>query len=387
MKILNVISSTNPANGGPIEAILQIAPLLIEAGHTSEIISFDLPDDAWLANYPLKVHGIGPSQTSYAYCPRFLPWLRQNAKNYDRIIVHGLWQYCGFGTWLALRDRKSNPELPPYYVYPHGMLDPWFKKTYPLKHLKKLLYWLPIEYWVLKDAAATFFTCEAEKELARQSFAIYKCNEVVVNLGTAKPPVDRHQQQQAFFDQFPHLKETRILLFLGRIHVKKGCDLLIEAFAQIANQDPNLQLVFAGPDQTNWQATLEDRAQDLGISSRITWTGMLLGDSKWGALHAAEALVLPSHQENFGFVVAEALACGTPVLISNKVNIWQEIESDRAGIVANDDLAGTVSLLQQWLALSPEQREEMGQRAGSCFLDRFEAHQAAANLIQALNKN
>jgi glycosyltransferase involved in cell wall biosynthesis len=380
MKILNVISSTNPANGGPIEAILQIAPLLIEAGHPSEIVSFDLPDAEWLANYPLKVYAIGPSQTSYCYCPQFLPWLRANAQNYDRIIVHGLWQYCGFGTWLALRDRKS----PPYYVYPHGMLDPWFKRTYPLKHFKKLLYWLPIEYRVLKDATATFFTCEAEKELARKSFSVYKCNEVVVNLGTAKPSGDPHAQKQAFFAQFPHLKSARILLFLGRIHVKKGCDLLIEAFAQVADQDPSLHLVFAGPDQTNWQSTLEDRAEELGISDKITWTGMIQGDLKWGALHAAEALVLPSHQENFGFVVAEALACGTPVLISNQVNIWQEIDRDRAGLVANDDRLGTVSLLQQWLALSAEEREGMGQRAGDCFLKRFESHRAAENLIQAL---
>jgi glycosyltransferase involved in cell wall biosynthesis len=383
MKILNVISSTNPANGGVIEAILQIAPLLIEAGHTSEIVCFDLSDADWLVNYPLKVHALGPSYTSYCYCPEFLPWLRDNAQHYDRIIVHGLWQYCGLGTWLAVRDRHS----PPYYVYPHGMLDPWFKKTYPLKHLKKLLYWLPIEYRVLKDAAATLFTCEAEKELARQSFSIYKCNEVVVNLGTAKPTGDRHTQREAFLAQFPHLSNARILLFLGRIHVKKGCDLLIEAFAQIAAQAPNLHLVFAGPDQTNWQATLADRAEQLGISDKITWTGMLLGDRKWGALHAAEALVLPSHQENFGFVVAEALACGTPVLISNKVNIWREIESDRAGIVANDDLAGTISLLQQWLLLSSEERQRMGQNAGDCFLNRFEAHQAAENLIKALSEN
>ncbi len=111
---------------------------------------------------------------------------------------------------------------------------------------------------------------------------------------------------------------------------------------------------------------------------------MLTGDVKWGALSAAAAFVLPSHQENFGIAVAEALACGTPVLISNKVNIWREIEADGAGYVENDDLAGTVDLLKRWLATAPDARSAMGQNARKSFANRFEIERATDSLLAAI---
>ncbi len=169
--------------------------------------------------------------------------------------------------------------------------------------------------------------------------------------------------------------------------MKKGCDLLIDAFAQAASSDPALHLVMAGPDQSGLQARLAQRARALGIADRITWTGMVAGDLKWGAFRASEAFVLPSHQENFGIAVAEALACGVPVLISDKVNIWREIEADRAGLVAPDTLDGTRGLLRTWLALSEPEKQAMSARAARCFAERFEITEAAKSLIRVLSEN
>ena len=109
---------------------------------------------------------------------------------------------------------------------------------------------------------------------------------------------------------------------------------------------------------------------------------MITGDLKWGAFHSADAFVLPSHQENFGIAVAEALACGVPVLISNKVNIWREIEADGAGLVHSDDLDGTVASITGWLGLSEAQRDEMRTRAKVCFGQRYEIGQAARHLTR-----
>ena len=111
---------------------------------------------------------------------------------------------------------------------------------------------------------------------------------------------------------------------------------------------------------------------------------MLEGDCKWGAFHSANAFVLPSHQENFGIAVAEALACGLPVLISDKVNIWREIQSDGAGIVAPDSLEGTQHLLQSWVDLPLAQQIQMGGSAVQCFENRFEIHRMAQSLLRAL---
>ena len=143
---------------------------------------------------------------------------------------------------------------------------------------------------------------------------------------------------------------------MGRLHPKKGCDLLLEAYAATLANDPAWRLVFAGPDASGWQQTLQSRADALGIADRIVWTGMLRDTLKWSAFAAAEVFVLPSHQENFGIAVAESLACGVPVLISREVNIWREIEAANAGFVAPDTIEGTTSLLTRWQQLPEAER-------------------------------
>jgi len=160
----------------------------------------------------------------------------------------------------------------------------------------------------------------------------------------------------------------------------KGCDLLVAAFAKVATRDTNLRLVMAGPDQTGWKDELVALAVHLGVADRIVWTGMISGDLKWGAYHAAEVFVLPSHQENFGVVVAEALSCRLPVLISNKVNIWREVEAEGAGIVAEDDLAGAETMLTRWLDMDDGSRSEMRTRTQVCFDRHFEIGKAAERL-------
>ena len=143
------------------------------------------------------------------------------------------------------------------------------------------------------------------------------------------------------------------MLFLGRIHRKKGCDLLIDSFIKLASLDPGLHLVMAGPDQQNWSADLQAQVAAAGLTPRVHWPGMLHGDVKWGALCAAECFILPSHQENFGIAVAEALACSRPVLLADKVNIAPEIAADGAGLMQPDTPEGTDTLLRTWIDMSP----------------------------------
>ena len=379
VKILHIIHSVNPVAGGPIEGIKQLAKAKMAYGWEIEVVCLDSPDAPWLKDFPLKVHAMGPSYLSYGYSPRLVPWLRAHCNEYAFVVVNGIWQYCSFAAWRVLRNA-----IIPYFVFTHGMLDPWFKKNYPLKHLKKWLYWPWAEYRVLRDAAAVLFTCAEEKILARQSFWLYRCNEKVVNYGTAGWNGDAEAQKKCFLSKFPELQGKRLLLFLGRIHEKKGGDLLFEAFHRIVSERPevDLHLVMAGPDDNEFARRLKKTARSLGMESRITWTGMLLGDEKWGAFQASEAFVLPSHQENFGISVAEALSASLPVLISNKVNIWREIEQRDAGLVAADDLPGTSSLFKRWLDLDDPKREAMRKQARACFLQHFEISGAARSLIK-----
>ena len=375
MKILRSIHSLDPAGGGPLESIKQSSVVLAARGHDIEIICLDSPEQPWLRNFPVAVHALGRG-THYGYTSRLVSWLKDRHRNFDAVIIHGLWLYNGFGVWRALRGSPT-----PYFVFPHGMLDPWFKRAYPLKHLKKMLYWRAIEHRVLKDAAAVLFTSEEERRLARKSFSPYECNETVVNYGTAGPDVDLVQARESFLNAFPQLRGKQIFLFLGRLHDKKGCDLLIESFSNI--HDDTAHLVIAGPcADPNYLTHLQHLTSK--VANPVTFTGMIRGPLKWGAFAAADAFVLPSHQENFGMAVAEALACGTPVLISSKVNIWREIEQERAGYVENDDVAGTTRLLQHWTATAEQDRKLMRANAKQCFARHFEINRATDSLLSSL---
>jgi glycosyltransferase involved in cell wall biosynthesis len=375
VRLLHVITSMNPADGGTVEGVNALVRACAELGVASEVASVDAPAAAtWPAPAGCAIHALGPAHTPLRYARRLQPWLRANAARFDAVIVHGLWQYPGLATHRALRGGAT-----PYFVFTHGMLDPWFKRRYPVKHLKKWLYWPWGQYPVLRDAAAVLFTCEQERDAARASFWLYRARECVLGFGTTRPDGNAARQRAAFEQAFPELAGKRFLLFLGRLHVKKGVDLLIDAFARVAC--PDLSLVIAGPDPTGWKAELQQRIRRAGIEARVLWTGQLGGDLKWGALRAADAFILPSHQENFGVVVAEALACATPVLISNRVDIWREIQSDGAGLVDADTLQGTVTLIENWLRLDAVARARMRERAAACFARRFEMQAVARRLL------
>ena len=377
MKWLHVLPTLDPRAGGPIQGVRNLGTYLTGQGHGVEVVTLDGPDEPYLREFPLPLHALGPSLGGYRYCRRLVPWLKRHAPAFDAVIVNGIWQYSSFGAAQALRHSPI-----PYYVFTHGMLDPWFKHKYPLKHLKKWLYWPWGEYRVLRDAHAVLFTCEEECRLARESFWLYQVKEKVVGYGIQPPPPrEDGRLREAFLAAHPGLRGRRILLFLGRIHPKKGCDLLIEAFARVSDLDPALSLVIAGPDETGWVPQLRKIAHRCGVAERVVWPGMLGGDLKWGAFHASEAFVLPSHQENFGIAVAEAMACGLPVMISDKINIWREIAADRGGLVEADTVDGTVRMLRDWHAMPPEGRREMGLRAEQIFLRQFTVDSMAASLI------
>ena len=386
MKILRSIQTLNPAIGGPIESVRQSSLALSRAGHEVLILTLDDPTAPWLKDVQVNVHTFGPAPSGYGHAPDLLDWIRKHHAEFDAVLVHGVWQYLGYSAWKALHGTAT-----PYFVFPHGMLDPWFRRNYPGKHLKKLLYWIAVEHRVLRDATAVLFTSEEERRLARQSFRPYHVTERVVNYGTAAPDIDLSQARERFFNRFPNLRNARVFLFLGRLHGKKGCDLLIRAFADVIRSekaDRPLHLVMAGPPTS--PAYLEELKHlvetSMGENAPVTFAGMLSGQTKWEAFAAAEVFVLPSHQENFGIAVAEALACGTPVLISQKVNIWREIVDDGAGLAEPDTVEGTKHLLQRWLGLSEAERAAMCKRAAACFMARFQIERAASSLISVLSE-
>jgi glycosyltransferase involved in cell wall biosynthesis len=378
VRVLHVLPSINPAQGGPVEAVRSFTGAMVQDGVSAEVLTLEAPRPAWTSGWSVPIHSLGSTRTYYLFTPHLGPWLDRNHRAYSAVIVHGIWRYSSAGTWYTLRNLAT-----PYFLFTHGMMDPWFRGAYPCKHLKKLFFWRLIEHRVLRDARAVLFTSEQERQQANRSFRPYECQENVVGYGTADPPNDsRHRAE--FIKQFPRLAGKRLALFLGRLHRVKGCDLLIKGFARVAFQDPRLHLVVAGPDEEGLKPSLSQLASGLGVAERIHWIGQLRGASKWGALRSAEVFVLPSHTENYSVATVEALACGVPVLLSERVNTWREIIEDGAGLVAPDDEAGTAKLFIRWQSLTSEDKRIMRLNARRCYLRRFQLDRFVENFIRTL---
>jgi glycosyltransferase involved in cell wall biosynthesis len=379
MRLLHVVSSVDPKQGGVAETIRTRGEKLVAMGHSVEVASLDAPDSPGIRDYALPLHAMGPTVSKWHYTPRLIPWLRENAHRFDAVVVDGIWEFHGFATRRALAGLAT-----PYFVLPHGMLGLWFKQTYPLKHAKKWIAWTLYEHRLLRDATGVFFASEQERRGAGQSFSLYQARERVVPFGTATPPQNADELRAIFFAQHPQLKGKRVLLFLGRIHVVKGVDMLLAAFARVMNEDPNLHLAIAGPGEEALVEQLRQQAKALSLDSRVTWLGMMKGPLKWATLYASHAFVLPSHHENFGVAVAEALGCGVPALISNQVNIWREVVDGQAGFAAPDSVDGTESNLRRWLAQTPDELAELAAAARRTYQRHFTVEAMATGLVNEI---
>jgi glycosyltransferase involved in cell wall biosynthesis len=418
MNVLHVIADMDPVQGGVCQAVRTIIGGLAEQDVHSEVVSLDLPSAAFLVEDTAKIHALGPGKGPWRYSSPLLPWLLSNLSSFDTVLVHGLWLYPGFAVSKAIKQlqESSAPVVPRLYVMPHGMLDPYFQKaeTRKWKALRNVLYWKLLENKLIDRAEALLFTCEAELLLARQPFRPYKPKrEQVVGLGVSEPPPYQATMRSAFLAHCPDLDSQPYILYLGRIHEKKGADLLLQAYIKLAEDFDNAwrasdeikndalqvtarkpnwslpKLVIAGPGLGSpYEQQLQKMVRENSIiRSSVFFPGMLTGDAKWGAYYGCEAFALPSHQENFGIAVVEALACSKPVLISNQVNIWREIQISGAGLVANDTLDGISFLLKMWVNLSQKAKMEIGEQSRKAYHKYFAVEPAASRIKETLFKS
>ena len=398
MKILHIISGVNPKNGGPIQGIRNYQNDLVSLGIERHIATFEEPKEIELWGFPhsLQFHAFGKPKTSWQYNASLIPFLKKEATNFDIIILNGLWSYHSYGAikaFLWLKKIGSNKKIPKLFVMPHGMLDPWFQKdkSRRWKALRNYFYWHLIEKKVINNADGLLFTCEEEMLLARTTFSGYRpkkeCN---IGYGIEAPPPLTEGMKIDF--QNTHSLETKepYILFLSRIHPKKGLDLLLNAYSELLNNSefaikvPNLVIAGPGIETGYGKKLLEYLDKNPKVKSKVVLVGHLSGDVKWSAIYGCDAFILPSHQENFGIAVAEALACYKPVLITNKVNIYREIEQGGGGIISEDTLAGTVANLKKWMDLSTNAKIKMGQDAFLVYKNHFGVKNAAIRLLEAI---
>lgn len=381
MKILHVIANLAPRYGGPSKACWEMARAVARLGHEVSIYTTNQDGPKELAvplDRPVYRDGVAiryfPIQP-----PRFwgtsLPLaraLRQKIPAVDLVHLHSLYLFHNLVVGHYCRQYAI-----PYLMRPQGTLDPFIYRRH---RWRKRLMELMFEHRNIRRAAALHFTTAEEAELA--SPFTFQTPGLVVPLGIDSAELALLPEPGRFRARYPELGDKRIILFFGRVNFKKGLDILVKAFGAVARKREDVHLVIAGPDNEGWGDKVRAWLSEAGLLGRTTFTGMLLGPEKLAVLRDADMFVLPSYSENFGIAVIEAMAAGLPVIISDKVNIWREVQAGGAGQVIPCDPGPLAEQILDLLA-QPELARQMGHNGRTLVQEHFQWPRIAQNLAAA----
>ena len=377
-KILHVINTCDPASGGPIEGIKQLYKFYKKDKIQVHILCSDTKDGIKeYKKFLPKIFALGPSLGNYSFNLKLLKWLKININKYNLLIIDGLWQYHNYAVWKAAKNKI------PYFIFTHGALDPWFKKKYPLKHIKKLIYWHLFQKKILKDSKTVFFTTKKEQNLAHESFDMSSIKMATIGYGINGNPI---KGKNIILKKFPHFKNKILLTYIGRIQEKKGIDTLINTFLEISKKNNKYHLVITGPSNYKYQNFLIKKIPNK-YNHKITWTGPLYNNNKWQLLNSSTVFCSASHQENFGISIVEALSSGLPVVITDQINIQSIIKKYNAGIITKDNLKSFKYGLSKILKLNKSEYKKISNNAYQCFRNNFKSEIFFKNLMTYLRKN
>ncbi|MDQ2777577.1 MAG: glycosyltransferase [Acidobacteriota bacterium] len=354
----HVVSHLDPKYGGLSAAVPALGSAIAEASRFTVSINAFCHEREHFSPAPGE-------RVDVRYMPlgRFEFWRDAEARrDFNRTVagsagvhIHGLWQHSTSAAAQAARTLDK-----PYVVSAHGMLERWALAN---KRLKKAVYAALFERRNLQRAACLHALTEAEADDYRR-FGLPNPIAVIPN-GVTIPSASSPER---FLNQFPSLRGKRLVLFLGRIHFKKGLDGLCQAWAQVRSQWPDAHLVLAGPNSENTRSRIEALCGSLGITRDVTFTGMVSGELKWSALAAAECFILPSYSEGLSVSVLEAMGMGLPVIITEQCNL-PEVAANDCGWVIQPRAEQIASALNSFLRASSSDMAQVG-RNGRSLVDR-----------------
>lgn len=355
MRILHVIPSVAPSDGGPSKAIVSIERALEAAG--VDVVTATTNHGCIDGLSPQDGYRTGARRkyarkwiNYYKIAPGIVPWLWRNAHQFDVIHIHALFSFTSFAAGTVARVRRV-----PYVVRPLGTLGTYgIAKRRPW--LKRLALHL-IDGPILKSAAVVHFTSEAERKEAASLGLLFR--SVVIPLGIAK---SRNEAARDLLGEFPAIAEARRIAYVSRLDPKKNIEGLLHAFSLLRRQRQNISLLVAGDGPAPYVAGLKSLATTLGVADSVLWLGHVEGPLKAAVFAAGEVFVLPSFSENFGIAAAEAMLAGLPVVLGEGVAIAHDAQDAGAGFVVPPEPAHIARAIARLLSDEPL-RVRMGEQA------------------------
>jgi glycosyltransferase involved in cell wall biosynthesis len=376
MKVLHVAASLSPEWGGPVAVIANLTHALEATGVKCTVFATTGrrvgTDPASLDGVETHLFPTGPlARLWVGHAPGLARALSWAVPDYDLVHIHELWHYPHYAAYRAAQEAGK-----PYVVTVHGELDPW---ALGHKRLKKQVYMTAVQRRILQGAAALHAITAAEEQQI-QSLGFVPPVAIIPN-GIYPETADCLPTPDEFLTHYPELVGKRIILFLGRIHPKKGLDILAKAFGQLVQSRQDISLVIAGPDEGGYCRQVEDMLKEARALDRTVFTGMLTGTEKLAAFSAASVFVLPSYSEGFSVAILEAMACGLPVIISHQCR-FPEVAEAGSGLVIGSDAEQLHAALAHLLD-HPEEGREMGRRGRQMVIQKY-TWDSVANRVRQL---
>jgi len=378
-KVLSIIDSLNPKDGGPSHSLFDMA-LSNKQNNIQHDILYIGKKQKINDLSGIKIIALNDSIFKYGISLKLIFWLYQNKNNYNLFIIHGLWQF------ITLLSRIIIPNK--YLVFTHGMLDPYFKSE-KFKSFKKKIYWNIFEKKNLLKAKFVLLNSIKEKKQINNTFV--KTNGIkfkLINYGIYPKDINFKKSKLKFYSKFKFLENYKLIVYIGRIHPKKGLDILIDAFEKIDNK--RYILLIAGDINNKYAKALIQKVKNKNNSKKIIFANFLKGEIKWGAISNAASTILPSHGENFGVSIAESLLAGTPVICSNKVGTSKQIKESNAGIIVKNNKLSLYQGIMKFINLSQKQKEKLSKNSITCFNKNFNIkinHNFSDFLKKIINSN
>ena len=357
---LTVVSHLDPRYGGLSSVVPQLSSRLASTFNFKiDLVAFCTEGELYLpSSYPdLALTEWPASRTQWIRNRSLRDKFRQLVESADGLHIHGLWEQS-----TAIAAPTARALRKPYILSAHGMLETWALTN---KRLKKQVYAALFERANVQGATCLHALTHAEAQDYRR-FGSTGPIAIIPNGVTIPSSVD----PTLFLSQFPALNGKRILLFLGRIHFKKGLDLLIQSWSQLCKNYPEAHLVLAGPDFEGTRANVEKLIAERGLANSVLFTGMLRHDLKWSALAAAEGFVLPSYSEGLSVSVLEAMGLGLPVIVTEQCNL-PEVKELEAGWQIQSEVGQLTSAIRELLSNSASANSEIGSRGRNLVLTRY----------------
>ena len=367
MRILHTVAGLWTTTGGPASSIPGLCAALGRRGHDVTLLTGEGSLDPAAKRAASSVRVVTARLGPYAignYSAEFGRLCRELARESDVLHTHGLWLHPNFATSAAGADLGK-----PVVISPRGMLAPWALEQRWI--LKRLIWTIAQKRYVARAALVHVTSLEEEKEVRQVN--------VTTPIAVIPNGIDLDEFPLQHFDALRAGGRERVVLFLSRIHPKKGLDLLMDAWRMIAARHPEARMVIAGSGEQEYVDALRTSLAEKGME-RVAYAGPLHGEEKLAAIARAAVLALPSRNENYGMVVAEALACGTPVLTTDAVP-WPIAERRCGWRVAISADAIAVAL-DEALASSSDALDAMGRR-GRQLIEQSHTTEIAAAAMEA----